>query len=190
MNGFERLNWIEIDAFGPNLEESLVLEAACVVTDAELNVLGIWNTVYGHPDEELARVETFATSDYEGVFNESRANWAGERHLLRDNGEQMIKLMEQHGSLGAPLAAWDTPPMIGYIFHHFDELKYGIAGGWPSIQLKDTFAWLESFGFATPQAPSDSERIGNSAAGNALLNIDTARMLREYFENGPRKVGN
>ncbi len=101
-----RLVWIDLEMTGLDPSVDVIVEIACIVTDADLNPLGECNHVVWQPDEALARMTPFVRDMHtkNGLLDrvrESKTDLAGAER-------EVLKLVSEHCALGKGVLAGNS----------------------------------------------------------------------------------
>lgn len=68
-NAAKRIVWVDLEMTGLDIEKDHILEIACVVTDADLNVVAKGpNIVINHPDSVLNEMDDWCVAQHGEVL--------------------------------------------------------------------------------------------------------------------------
>jgi len=122
--------WVDLEMTGLNSDTDTILEMACIVTDADLNILAEGpDMCVHHSDEDLARMNTWCieTHGKSGLTDRVRRS----THTLAEVEESMIAFISKYVQKGvAPLAGnsvhVDQRFLVKYMPNFMSYLHYRI----------------------------------------------------------------
>jgi oligoribonuclease len=129
-NSKNRLIWVDLEMTDLNIDVGHIIEMACIVTDAELNIIAESpNIVIHHSDQVLNSMGEWQTNNFNltGLTNESRAS----KVSLSETEQVMLEFVQAHTEPGqCPLAGntvhEDKRFLIKYMRNFVQHLHYRI----------------------------------------------------------------
>ena len=115
-----RLLWLDLETTGLNPQLHSILEAAAVVTDNDLNILGSMSAVIHQPDDALDLMNKWCTTTHteSGLVAEVKAS-----ETSLDQAEMAIlALLEAHDAIGCVMAGSSITFDRTYVNLHMETL--------------------------------------------------------------------